>query len=432
MKVTLKNIGPCRKTMKIEVSAETIAEERENTLNIYAKNAHVPGFRKGKAPKSVVAHKYAKEITKDMEDRLVPKYYHEALKEQGELKVVNVLDVSEVTIKEGEPLEFVVTMDVEPEFKLPKYEGIVIKEEKTEVTDEQVQNQIDMIRNQHANYVDVEDKAIEEGDMAQLTYEAETDGKPLNEVIPEAKAVGSGKGYWISADEHSFLPGMGKAVIGMKKGDTKEVDIEFPDNFIVKELAGVKARYKIEITGIRERTLPEIDETFLNRLQMESKEQLHDTVRKEMERSAEAAARHNKENQIIEYLLKKTKLDVPESQVQRQTRNFMYDIARQRIMSGQTQEQLKEAQEEILKEAKQRAEESVKLHYIVKAIADELNLEVDDNEISDEIASIAIRQRRDAQELRREMEENGTIENIRDQIRFNKAMDYMLKNAKIK
>ncbi|MCF7849632.1 MAG: trigger factor [Kiritimatiellales bacterium] len=432
MKVSVKDAGTCRKTMKIEIPADKIAEEREETLKAYAKNVSIPGFRKGKAPKAVVAHKFEKEITKDMEERLVPKYYHEALQEKPELKVVMVVDVSDVAIKDGQPLEFDITMDVEPEFKLPKYDGISLTEDKEDVTDEKVQERIDMIRSQHANYEEVEGQPVAEGGMAQLSYEAEVDGRPLAEIATEAKGIGSGNGYWISADEHAFLPGMGEAIVGMNIGDKKDVEVEFPAEFIVKELAGIKALYKIEITGIRERTLPEIDATFLSRLQLESEEQLRTQVREEMERSSEAQDRNKKQEQIIAYLIKKTKLDVPESMIQQQTRNMMYDIARQRMMMGQTQEQLQEAQEDVLKEAQERALENVKLRYIGLGIADDLKLEASANEVSEEIASMAIQQRRDAQELRKEMEENDTLESVGDQIRFNKAMDYMLENAKVK
>ena len=431
MNVSVKDAGTCRKTMTIEIPAETISEEKADTLKAYAKFANIPGFRKGKAPKHVVATKYAKEINQDLQERVLPKFYHEALQE-SELKVVNIVDATEVDIKEGEPVSFNVTVDVEPEFKLPKYTEIPVKEEKIEVTDEQVQVQIDMIRNQHANYEEVTGKAIEAGDMGQLTYEATTDGTPLQEAIPEAKGIGSGEGYWVSADEHAFIPGMGEALIGLNIGDKKEVEVTFPENFMVKELAGIKALYNIEVTAIRVRTLPEIDETFLARLQVESEEALRSQIRESLEQQADNAALGKKHEQIVQYLIKKTKLDVPDSVVQQQTRNVMYDIANQRMMMGQTQEQIGEQQEEILKEAQDRALENVKLRYIGLGIATEQGFEASEVEIDEEIATMAIRQRKDAQELRKEMVENDSLASVGEQIRFNKALDYMLENAKIK
>ncbi|MCK4564176.1 MAG: trigger factor [Verrucomicrobia bacterium] len=431
MKVSVKDAGTCRKTMSIEIPADTLGEERAETLKMYSKHANIPGFRKGKAPAHVVAKKYGKEITQDLEERMVPKFYHDALQE-SELKVVNVVHISDVKIKEDQPLAFDVTVDVEPEFKLPKYTDIPIKEEKDEVTDVQVQEQIDAIRTQHANYEEVEGKTVEEGDMAQLTYTATADGKPLVEVAPEAKGIGEGNGYWISADEHAFLPGMGEAIVGLNTGDKKEVEVNFPDSFMVKELASLKTLYSIEVTAVRVRTLPEIDETFLGRLQVESEEVLRTQIREQLEQQAENKALNAKQEQLIKYLVKKTKLDVPESIVQQQTRNMMYDIAQRRIMMGMTQEQIGEQQEDIMKEAQERALENVKLRYIGLGIATELEMGASEIEIDEEIASMAIRQQKDARALRKEIEENDTIDSIGEQIRFNKALDYMLKNAKTK
>ena len=431
MNVSLKDNGACRKTMTIEIPADKIAEEREETLKAYAKFADLPGFRKGKAPRDVVATKYAKEIDQDIQERVLPKYYQEALKET-DLKVVGVVNATEVKLAEGEPVSFDVTVDVEPEFKLPKYTDIPVKEEKIDVTDEQVQEQVDAILNQHADYEDVEGKTVAEGDMAQLTYEATVDGKGLQDSIPEAKGIGSGSGYWVSADEYAFIPGMGKAIIGLKQGDKKDVQVTFPENFMVKELAGIKADYSIEVTGVRERRVPQIDEEFCKKIQVESEEDLRGKIREQLEAQAENASLGRKHDQIVEYLLKKTKLDVPESVVQQQVRNVMYDIAQRRMMAGQTQEQIAEQQEEILKEAQTRALENVKLRYIGLGIAQDLNAEASANEINEEIANMAVRQRKDARELRKEMEENDSIDSVGEQILFNKALDYMVDNAKIK
>jgi len=431
MNVSVKDAGACRKTMTIEIPADKIGEEREETLKAYAKYANIPGFRKGKAPKHVVAAKYAKDINQDLQERILPRFYQEAL-QQTDLKVVNIIDATPADIKENEPVSFAVTVDVEPEFKLPKYTDIPVKEEKAEVTDEQVQEQIDLILRQHAGYEEAEGKAIEQGDMGQLTYEATVKGVPMKEAIPEAKGIGAGEGYWVSADEHAFIPGMGEAIVGMSTGDSKDVKVEFPKNFMVKELAGVKAVYTVTVTSVRVRTLPELNEEFLKSLQVESEEALRSTIREHLEQQAEQAALNRKHEQIIQYLIKKTKLDVPESVVQQQTRHVMYDIAQQRMMMGATQEQLTGQQAEILKEAQARALENVKLRYIGLGIAQDLELDANETEIDEEIATMAIRQRKDARELRREMEQNNSIGSIGEQIRFNKALDYMVENAKIK
>jgi trigger factor len=431
MKVSVKKAGACRKTVAIEVPAEVMAEERAETLNVYAKHARIPGFRKGKAPAHVVAGKYVKEIDQDLKERVLPKFYQEAIQTE-KLKVVNVIDATEVTLSEGTPATFTVTVDVVPEFKLPKYQQIPVKVEKKEVTDAQVQEQIDQLLNQQATFDDVEDKTIEKGDMGQLSYEAFIGDQLLKEAIPEAKGIGSGTGYWVSADEHAFIPGMGEALIGLREGDSKEVDIHFPDSFMVKELADVNARYQINVTGVRVKKPAVLDEAMLERLQVESEDKLRELMRDQLEMQAENESLQKTHEQIIAFLIKKTKLDVPESAVQQQTRDVMYDLARQRMMQGASQEQIGEQQEELFKEAQERSLENVKLRYIGLAIADEQLFEASENEVEDEIARIAIQQRKDATELRKEMIENQTYGSIIDQLRFNKALNFMVETAKLK
>ena len=171
---------------------------------------------------------------------------------------------------------------------------------------------------------------------------------------------------------------------------------------------------------------------LLARLQVESEDELRTKIREQLELQADNKALNAKHEQLVKHLVKKTKLDVPESVVQQQTRNMMYDIAQQRMMMGMTQEQVGEQQEDILKQAQERALENVKLRYIGLGIAKELEFDASATEIDEEIASMAVRQQKDARALRKEMEENDTIDSIGEQIRFNKALDYMLENAKIK
>lgn len=431
MKVSVKNTGTCRQTLKIEVPAETVAAERAELLNYYAKGVAVPGFRKGHAPKALVEKKFAKDIAADLKDRIVPKFYHEAIA-QEKVKVVAVIDVSEPEMADGKPLKFEVTVDVPPEFKLPKYEGISIKAESTDVSDKQVEETVQSILRQHATYEDVAGRAAKEKDMVQVSYESTIGGQPLEEKVPQARGMGRGNGYWITCDEESFLPGMGKALIGTKIGDKKDVTVKFPEGFIVKELAGMKAEFKVEVTGMRETKLPEMNEEFLKKLHFESEDELRKNIRTHMEEAAKNKEKGRQQDAICEYLLGKTKLDVPESAVKEQTRNVMYDMARERMYRGMSQEQIAAQRDDMMKEAQTKGEEQVKLRYIMMAIADEEKIETSEQEISAEVVRMAVSQRRDAAEYRKELEKEGHLESVGDQIRFGKTIELLLEKAKIK
>lgn len=431
MKVSFEDAGVCRKTMTVEVPADSVAEERSELLKVYTKGVSIPGFRKGKAPKHLVEKKFAKEMEADLKDRLVPKFYHEAIQSE-EVKVVSVVNVGEPMLVDGEPLSFDVTIDVPPEFKLPKYQGISIKAEKVEVTDEQVNETVESIQRQHASYEDIEGRAALENDMVQVSYESTIDGEALEVKVPEARGLGQGKGYWITCDDESFLPGMGRALIGTSIGDQKKVSVEFPADFFVKELAGQTAEFDVEVTGMRERKMPEFDEEFLKKLRVESEEELRTNVRQHLTDAAEAKEKRRKEDTVCEYLLKKTKLDVPESAVQQQARNVMYEMARMRMMQGMNQQQISEQSGEMMEEAKVKGEEQVKLRYIMTAIADAEEMTATPEEVAEEITTMAVQQQRDAADFRRELEKEGQMSAVSDQILFGKAVEFLIENAKIK
>ncbi len=432
MNVSFKNTGVCRKTMTVEVPSESVLEERAGLLKVYTKGVAIPGFRKGRAPKHLVEKKFAKEMDTDLKDRLIPKFYHEAI-EAEDVKVVSIIHVSEPVLEEGKPLSFDVTMDVPPEFKLPKYQGISIKEEKVDVTDAQVQETVDSILRQHATPEDVEGRPAAEKDMVQVSYESTIDGEPLETKVPEARGMGQGNGYWITCDDEAFLPGMGRELIGTSIGDKKDIIVEFPAEFIVKELSGLKAEFKVEVTGMRESKLPDLsNEEFLKQLRVESEEELRSNIRQHLVDAAEGNAKRAKENSVCEFLLKKTKMDVPESAVQSQTRNVMYEMARMRMMQGMSQEQVKAQTADMMEEAKGKGEEQVKLRYIMMAVAEAEEMTASDDEISEEITKMAIQQQKDATEYREELEKEGQIEDVADQIRFGKAVTFLIENAKIK
>jgi trigger factor len=431
MKVTVKSTGPCRQTLKIEVPADAVTAERAELLNWYAKGVSLPGFRKGHAPKALVEKKFAKDMAADLKDRVVPKFYHEAI-EQEKLKVVAVVDVTEPELVEGKPLKFEVIVDVPPEFKLPKYEGISIKAESTDVSEKQIDETVQSILRQHATFEDVAGRAAKEKDMVQVSYESTVDGQPLEEKVPQARGMGRGNGYWISCDEESFLPGMGKALIGTKIGDKKDVTVKFPAEFIVKELAGLKALFKVEVTGMRETKLPEMNEEFLKKLRVDSEADLRKNIREHMEESAKNKEKGRQQDAVCEYLLGKTKIDVPESAVKEQTRNVMYDLARQRMYRGMTQDQIAAQRDDLMKEAQTKAEEQVKLRYIIMAVAEAENVKVEDQEVSEEVIRMAVSQRQDAAEFRKKLEKEDQLESVREQIRFGKTVELLLEKAKIK
>lgn len=431
MKFSVKNIDKCRRKIEIKIPSDAVANEKTKAIGIYAKHANISGFRKGKAPLNVVENKYNKEIIKDVKDQLLPLFYQKAIKE-SELKVVNVIECSEINISSDYSATFDVTIDIYPKFKLPKYIDISVSTILDEVTEKDIDEQIENLLNQFSTYEIMNEKKIEFGDMGQLEYEGFIDGQTLRDVIPESKGLASGKDYWVSADEHSFIPDMGHQIIGLSVGDNKEIEVIFPKSFMINELSEKKVTYKVKIQSIKIKIKAKLDDELLKKIQVESIKELKEIFRDQLSQQAKNKELSEKHEQIISYLLKKTKIDVPESAVQQQTRDMMYTLARQKMMAGASQNDLADDQENLLIEAKEKAIENVKLKFIGLAIADEQNFTVSDNEIDAEIAQIAYQQKKKPEEVKSEMIKNSTLESVGEQIKFNKALEFMVEKSKNK
>ena len=241
MKFSIKNLDKCRRKLEITIPSDAVIEEKKKAIGVYAKHANIPGFRKGKAPLNVVENKYNKEIINDIKEQLLPMFYQKAIQE-SETKVVNIIEYSEINIESNLSAKFDVTIDVYPKFKLPKYTDISVSTKLDLVNDKDIEEQIDNLLNQFSTYEIMNEKKIEAGDMGQLEYEAFIENKPLRDVIPESKGLSSGKDYWVSAYEHSFIPDMGHQIIGLGVGDEKEIEIVFPKSFMINELSEKKSK----------------------------------------------------------------------------------------------------------------------------------------------------------------------------------------------
>ena len=431
MKVKFEDSGVCRKIMSIEVPRDDVVPDYDRVLALYAQTAAVPGFRRGKAPRAVVERHYAKHIADDARDRLVPKYYHEAL-EKEKLRPVAVLDVQDVVFDKNSGLSFKVLLDVAPEFKLPKYRKLTVKAEPVEVTDKDVDEILEHLRERAARYEDVAGRAARLTDMVQLDYDAVLDDKPLAEMVPGCRGLGAAKDFWVLLGEPEFLPGFNAALEGMEAGAQREVTVAFPEDYHIKEVAGKSAQYKVTLKGLRERHLPELNDEFAKGMAAESIAGLRDHIRRDMEQMRKDAETRRREDVITGQLLEKADFDIPESIVQEETQNVLRGMLHQMSTNGQTREQLVEKRDELWKQADVSARERVRLMYILNRIAEEEKLEVGDKEIEDAIGALAARQRVEPAELRKQLESNNRMETLLTDLLNRKALDFVMENAKIK
>ncbi|MBN2302515.1 MAG: hypothetical protein JXN60_08370, partial [Lentisphaerae bacterium] len=196
MKVTVEDSGPCRRTVRVFAPAEAVANDYDNVLAEFKKAARIPGFRKGNAPLKVVERKFASDIKTETQDRLVPRFYRQALEQKG-ITPVAVVSVQDVKFDRNTGIEFNVTIDVAPEFKLPKYRKISLKSEEIRIEDKQVDETVKRFLDHYSTFEDVSDRPVKKEDLVSIDYHGECDGRPVSELAPDCSGIGDGKDFWI-------------------------------------------------------------------------------------------------------------------------------------------------------------------------------------------------------------------------------------------
>lgn len=431
MKVKVEDSGPCRKVLSVDAPAEAVAEEYEKVVGAYAKAARIPGFRKGKAPANVVESRYRKGIIEDAKERLLPLLYRKALEEK-DIHAVAVVDVSDVELAKDNGMSFRVTFDVAPEFKLPKYRKISLKRKRVEVDDTEADETFTRLIDGFATFEDVEGEAAGEGDLVNIDYKGVCEGRSVGEFASDCAGLGEGTDFLAMVGEPEFLPGMAAHLKGMSPGEQKEIEVDFPGDFRVPGVAGKSAVYSVKVNGVRRKVLPELNADFLKRFEVGSEDELRAKVRADLLEAAEEREKDRLKGEITAFLLSKVSFDLPESIVEHEKNAAVRSIINRSAMSGASREQIEERKDDILDAATRSSTERVKLSYILGRIADEQDIKVADAEVDRRVEMLAPRYRMTVERLRAELEKRDGMDGLRDDIRAEKTLDFLLENAKIK
>ena len=274
MNITVENLAPCKKLVRVELDAAAVDEAFATMTKNFQKEASLPGFRPGKAPAHLVVKKYDAEINDEVKRKLIGDSYRKVVEEK-KLDVLGDPDIEEIQFGRGQALQFAATIETSPEFQLPEYKGLPVKREAKSVTDEDVEKAMNVLREQQTKFEKVA-RALAAGDIAVVNYKGTTEGKPLTDISPTAKGLTQQQGFWIEMKADSFIPGFADQLTGAKAGDKRTVNVDFPADFVAKELAGMKGVYEVEVVEVREKVLPTVDDAFAVSFGAENLEKLRD------------------------------------------------------------------------------------------------------------------------------------------------------------
>src|SRR5437764_2485658 len=312
MKVEVEKQPGSLSTLQIELPPEEVSKEWDAIASSFARFAKIPGYRPGKAPRAVIDKRFRKEIQEEVTKKLVSKSYHEAI-EQKKLRVASLTNLEDVQFGEDRSMRFQATVVTAAEFKLTDYKSISVELPDTKVTEAEIDATLDRLRDQTADFVDVPERGAQMEDFVVVDFEGTIDGKPVREVAPNAsKNLHGGKKFWVRLAPDNFLPKFCEQIVGQKKTETRTVTVDFPPDFMVKELAGKQASYSVTLSEIKEKVLPEVNDEFAAKLLPgKTMADLRHTIEHDLEHEKEHQVEHAKEEQIVKYLHEKTKFDVP-------------------------------------------------------------------------------------------------------------------------
>jgi trigger factor len=415
--------------VRIEIEVEKVNEAFEKVAKDFQREANLPGFRPGKAPREMVTRKYGKEIEEEAKGSLIREGYKQAI-DQHKLDIVGSPDVEEIQFAKGQSFMFAVTVETAPEFEMPEYKGIPVRKETAEVTETDVALAIQKLRDPAVSFNKVE-RPLANGDIAVVNYKGTSDGKPLTDIAPTAKGLTERQNFWVEAGSGSFIPGFADQLIGAAAGEKRAVNVDFPADFVSKDLSGRKAVYEVEIVEVKERSLPPVDDEFARKYGAENLEKLREGVRRDLDNELKHKQRRSVQNQIVTSLLSRATFDLPETAVARETRNVVYDLVQDNSRRGVPRQVLEEQKEKIYSAAAQSAKERVKVSFILQKIAEKESINVSNEEVSARVYSLASMYQIPPEKFVKDLQKrNGLIE-IFDQVQAEKVMEFLEKNAAI-
>jgi len=434
MNLTTEHLSDTRKKITVAISAEETAQEYQGILKEFVKQAKVPGFRPGKIPTNIVERKYSKELSEELTRKCLTTAYNYVVSDSG-FEVYTVVDAEEPEVVKGVEVSFEVTVDVNPEFELPEYKEIPVTLVPVEVTDQDVDNMIDEIRAQRAEFNVVETPA-KATDYVKVSYEGFIDGQSISEICPEKKVWAKQENTWEEAapeeSRRMGVPAVMDGIIGMKAEDSKEVEMTFAEDHEVEALRGKTATYKITVHEVRERVLPELNEEFLKSLQIESVEQLKDRIFQDLEGRKKNEQAGDKRRQILAFLNDAVQIPVPETAVEAQTQALVQRTMMDYMRRGVAQAEMESRIEELTEKSRKAAEEQVKLDVILTRIAKKEAVEVTDQDMQRAIMMEAMQTRTKPEEIvKRLQKDRRNIYQLQRNLLVDKTLEFLSEQAKV-
>lgn len=413
-------------TLTVEVPASEFDNALDQAFKKVVKQVQVPGFRKGKVPRKLFEQRFGVEsLYQDALDIILPQAYTEAVDEAG-IEPVDRPEVDVKQIEKGQDLIFTAEVTVKPEVTLGEYKGLEVEEQSTEVTEEDVQNELTQMQERQAELVVKEDAAVENGDTVVMDFEGFVDG--------EAFEGGQADNYTLEIGSGSFIPGFEEQLVGKKAGEETDVEVTFPEEYHAEDLAGKEATFKVKIHEVKGKELPELDDEFAKDVDedVESLEELKTKTRERLEEQKKTDAENSKRDTLVTKASENAEVEIPDAMVDTELDRMVQEFEQRLQMQGMTKDmyfQFTGQDEDALREQmKEDAAKRVKTNLTLEAISEAENVEVTDEDVNAELEKMASMYQTDVAQLTQML--GGNTDMIKEDLKVRKAIDVLVANSK--
>ena len=426
MSVQVENLENNMAKLTIEVPAEELEKAIESAYQKQKKQISVPGFRKGKVPRAMIEKMYGAGVFyEDAANTLMQQNYPSAVDESG-IDIVSRPTVEVVQIEKGKPFIFTAEVAVKPEVTLGKYMGVTVTKIDTTVTDEEVDAALEQERNNNARTVTVTDRPVAEGDTAVIDFEGFVDGVAFE--------GGKGENHPLEIGSHTFIDTFEDQLVGKNAGDEVEVNVTFPEQYQAADLAGKPATFKVKINEVKAKELPELDDEFAQDVsEFDTLAEYKESLKKNLEEKKENEATRTKEDEAVQKIIDKSKMDLPEAMIDTQCETMVEEFAQRIAQSGLSMDQYLQfsgltidgLKEQVRPEAISRIQGSL----VLEQIAKEENIEVTDEDVNAEIEKMAANYGMEADKLKEYMGD-AEKDSMKKELAITKAVDLVMANVK--
>ena len=410
-----------KREIQVEIPAEEVTRETDTLIQKYQKLARLPGFRRGHVPASIIRQRFNEDIKSEVVEALVPKYFRRETDKLG-LLPVSQPRVSDLHVEQGEPLRFKATFEVMPEITVEGYKELRAEKTDTSVSDEDVEQALKDLQEQRAAFTNIEGSTLGEGDFAQ----ASLDGTPKGEDAAGVKPVHMDE-VLVEIGGKNTMPEFTENLRGAAAGDERTFDVIYPQDFSDKRLAGKTFSYTVKVKGIKQKTLPELNDEFAKSLgDFADVNALRQRIREDMEAEKKRTAEREAKDKLVAELIKRNEFEVPEALVDRQIDLRLERGLRALAAQGMKAEDIKKMDFDRLRAGQhEQAVQEVKASLLLEKIAEKENIQVEEAEIDREVGALAQQTKQTPEAVRDRLTRDGALDRIRNRIRNEKTLDFL-------